>query len=191
MASSTTKTICRWTQCDSPGPYGSVQELADHVRAQHIDCFKSHDIVMCLWEGCRVYNVPCQKKSWLPQHMRRHTNERPYKCIMNGCNQSFSSVQSLHNHLQLHLLPSPIKKKSIKRTKSPPPLIKVGADEAPPAKKPCVLSSERMTSDNDSNQSETVRYSNGGRKKANLKIQLPTNPNLSFCVSPSPLSMNG
>ena len=101
------RNLCRWTGCLQDDPFNTVQELVDHVNTKHVDPFQSEELVLCLWEGCKAYNVPCQKKQWLKQHMRRHTNERPHKCIMNGCNQSFWSAELLSHHLQLHLLPSP------------------------------------------------------------------------------------
>ncbi|XP_011409594.1 PREDICTED: zinc finger protein AEBP2-like [Amphimedon queenslandica] len=110
------KNCCKWTGCTAE-PFETVQELVDHVKSLHVDPLLSQDFVMCLWEGCKVYNVPCQKKQWLGQHMRRHTKERPHKCIMNGCNQSFWSLDALHHHLQLHLLPSPSPSISKKKKK--------------------------------------------------------------------------
>ena len=110
------KNWCKWTGC-TVEPFATVQELVDHVKSLHVDPLLSQDLVMCLWEGCKVYNVPCQKKQWLGQHVRRHTNERPHKCIMNGCNQSFWSTDALNHHLQLHLLPSPSPSISKKRKK--------------------------------------------------------------------------
>lgn len=168
--------LCKWMDCTLPGPYGTVQELADHVRTQHVENFNSQDIVLCLWEGCKVYNVPCQKKSWLPQHMRRHTNERPYKCIMNGCNQSFWSTQALNNHLQLHLLPSPLKAKKTSKRLLTSPSNEVNDQEAPPLKKSCATADG--VSDNESTLSESIK------RKSNLKT-------FSFSASPSPVPMNG
>lgn len=115
ISQSSSRNICQWTDCTCVDPFDTVQELADHVNQVHVESFQTQDLVLCLWKGCKVYNVPCQKKTWLTQHMRRHTNERPHKCIMNGCNQSFWNIDALNHHLQLHLMPSPQKSKKLRK----------------------------------------------------------------------------
>lgn len=40
----------------------------------HITPFRDQDVVVCLWEGCKMYNVPSSSHEWLKRHMQReHT----------------------------------------------------------------------------------------------------------------------
>lgn len=85
----------------------SAEDLVSHVNVTHIESFSGQDVVLCLWGGCKVYNVPSSSYRWLKQHVQQvHMKERPHKCFMNGCNMSFHSVEALQRHLQKHLEPT-------------------------------------------------------------------------------------
>ena len=44
------------------------------MQDSHIAPFSDQDIVVCLWEGCKVYNVPSSSHEWLRRHVQReHT----------------------------------------------------------------------------------------------------------------------
>lgn len=192
---STAKNTCKWSGCTNSGPYETVQELADHVTNEHVELFNVLDFAYCLWEGCKVYNRIVQKKGWLSQHMRRHTNERPHKCLMNGCNQSFWNVETLNNHLQLHLEPSPPQKlkKSKKRLKSANshsfPLMNNSTNSLtpPPLKKFC---NGTVSDDESSSQSDTKK-----KRPLSLKVRIPLHSSIKFssapCTSPLPIPVNG
>lgn len=101
---------CKWSGCEayqSGAEFASVDELARHVRVSHVEPFESQDIVFCQWEGCKVYNVPSSSIQWLRRHVQQsHTKDRPFKCIMNGCNMSFNSREALQRHVNRHLEPT-------------------------------------------------------------------------------------
>lgn len=182
---SSSKRMCRWTGCSKVDPFETVQELADHVNLVHVDIFKSQDLVICLWEGCKAYNVPCQKKLWLAQHMRRHTNERPYKCIMNGCNQSFWNVDALSHHLQLHLLPSPqsSSKKSKKQIDTNSPIINVI-----PSRRSC------GTPPAGSSHGTAVEFESAESSLKHLEVSIPDTTKFhhsSIVCPPQPIAVNG
>ncbi|KAL5475637.1 hypothetical protein EMCRGX_G025479 [Ephydatia muelleri] len=102
---------CKWLGCPCEElVYPCVEDLAHHVKASHIESFAKEESVVCLWEGCRVYNVPSTSYSWLQKHVQQvHTKERPHRCIMNGCSRSFNSADALNRHLQVHFLSPALK----------------------------------------------------------------------------------
>ena len=189
------KNECHWLGCTETGPFPTVDSLVEHVHRCHLAQFNEEEFVVCLWEGCKVFNRPFEKKDWLPQHMRRHTNERPHKCFMNGCNMSFWNVHALQNHLQLHFKPSSRKLKKSMRKKlhcsSPPP---------PPSclpisstKKVCLNGASSQSDDDSSAQMSDVRR----RRQAGgaLKVRIPLHSNIKLStvrqVSPVPVPING
>ena len=195
-SNSLAKNECQWTNCVDKGPYSTVQDLVDHVKDTHLSLFVTEEFVLCLWEGCKVYNIPCQNKSWLPQHMRRHTNERPHKCIMNGCNMSFWNPDSLQNHLQLHLEPSPpkVKKKSQKRTFMSGSHISdtlSGSCNLP--KKMCSNDLSTLSDDDSSSQSDFRKFER--KRPLCLKVKIPLHSSIKFSsvplTSPVPIPING
>lgn len=195
-SNSLAKNECQWTNCVDKGPYSTVQDLVDHVNDTHLSLFVTEEFVLCLWEGCKVYNIPCQNKSWLPQHMRRHTNERPHKCIMNGCNMSFWNPDSLQNHLQLHLAPSPpkVKKKSQKRTFMSSSHISdtlSGSCNLP--KKMCSNDLSTLSDDDSSSQSDFRKFER--KRPLCLKVKIPLHSSIKFSsvplTSPVPIPING
>lgn len=101
---------CKWLGCPCDEVYSCVEDLAHHVKASHIESFAKEESVVCLWDGCRVYNVPSTSYSWLQKHVQQiHTKERPHRCIMNGCSRSFNTPDALSRHLQVHFLSPALK----------------------------------------------------------------------------------
>lgn len=57
---------------------------------------------VCLWEGCKVYNVPSCSFSWIDRHFLSHCGDKPFKCIVDGCGQRFPTQGSLERHVNSH-----------------------------------------------------------------------------------------
>lgn len=198
--SSNGKNDCRWLGCKTPGPFSSVDLLVDHVQKHHLSQFNDTDFVACLWQGCKVFNRPFEKKDWLPQHMRRHTNERPHKCFMNGCNMAFWSPHALQTHVQLHFKPSPVKhKKSMQQNKTcdslapplhPSPSVAVLSDAGGLQNGDLIAISDSITPLK-AEDSHPFDY----KKRLPLKVRIPLNSNVKLSVlencCQTPVPING
>ncbi|XP_025891336.1 zinc finger protein AEBP2 [Nothoprocta perdicaria] len=99
---SSTKSIaynCCWDHCHAC--FSSSPDLADHIRSIHVDGQRG-GVFVCLWKGCKVYNTPSTSQSWLQRHMLTHSGDKPFKCVVGGCNASFASQGGLARHVPTH-----------------------------------------------------------------------------------------
>ncbi|XP_068459921.1 zinc finger protein aebp2-like [Clinocottus analis] len=102
VGSSGVKTVaysCCWDLC--PQCFNSSPDLAEHIRGIHVDGQRG-GVFVCLWKGCKVYNTPSTSQSWLQRHMLTHSGDKPFKCVVGGCNASFASQGGLARHVPSH-----------------------------------------------------------------------------------------
>ncbi|XP_026183257.1 zinc finger protein AEBP2 [Mastacembelus armatus] len=90
---------CCWDHCQLLFP--SSPDLAEHIRATHVDAQRG-GVFVCLWKGCKVYNTPSTSQSWLQRHMLTHSGDKPFKCVVGGCNATFASQGGLARHVPTH-----------------------------------------------------------------------------------------
>lgn len=90
---------CCWDLC--PQYFNSSPDLAEHIRGIHVDGQRG-GVFVCLWKGCKVYNTPSTSQSWLQRHMLTHSGDKPFKCVVGGCNASFASQGGLARHVPSH-----------------------------------------------------------------------------------------
>ncbi|XP_026220021.1 zinc finger protein AEBP2 [Anabas testudineus] len=90
---------CCWDHCQLQFP--SSPDLAEHIRATHVDAQRG-GVFVCLWKGCKVYNTPSTSQSWLQRHMLTHSGDKPFKCVVGGCNATFASQGGLARHVPTH-----------------------------------------------------------------------------------------
>ncbi|XP_075066916.1 zinc finger protein AEBP2 isoform X2 [Mixophyes fleayi] len=90
---------CCWDQCQAC--FSSSPDLADHIRSIHVDGQRG-GVFVCFWKGCKVYNTPSTSQSWLQRHMLTHSGDKPFKCVVGGCNASFASQGGLARHVPTH-----------------------------------------------------------------------------------------
>ncbi|XP_028253173.1 zinc finger protein aebp2-like [Parambassis ranga] len=91
--------ICCWDHCQLHFP--SSPDLAEHIRATHVDGQRG-GVFVCLWKSCKVYNTPSTSQSWLQRHMLTHSGDKPFKCVVGGCNATFASQGGLARHVPTH-----------------------------------------------------------------------------------------
>lgn len=92
--------MCRWTNCYQSLPGGG--DMIDHIRNCHVDAQVNAESFVCLWEGCKVYSKASCSLSWLERHVLTHSGNKPFKCIVDGCGQRFTSQNGLERHVNSH-----------------------------------------------------------------------------------------
>ncbi|XP_074481123.1 zinc finger protein AEBP2 [Sebastes fasciatus] len=90
---------CCWDHCQLL--FLSSPDLAEHIRTSHVDGQRG-GVFVCLWKGCKVYNTPSTSQSWLQRHMLTHSGDKPFKCVVGGCNATFASQGGLARHVPTH-----------------------------------------------------------------------------------------
>ncbi|XP_051546758.1 zinc finger protein AEBP2 [Myxocyprinus asiaticus] len=90
---------CCWDQCHML--FNTSPDLAEHIRGVHVDGQRG-GVFVCLWKGCKVYNTPSTSQSWLQRHMLSHSGDKPFKCVVGGCNATFASQGGLARHVPTH-----------------------------------------------------------------------------------------
>ncbi|XP_054880260.1 zinc finger protein aebp2-like isoform X2 [Poeciliopsis prolifica] len=90
---------CCWDDCQLL--FSSSPDLAEHIRSVHVDGQRG-GVFVCLWKNCKVYNTPSTSQSWLQRHMLTHSGDKPFKCVVGGCNATFASQGGLARHVPTH-----------------------------------------------------------------------------------------
>lgn len=98
--------ICAWEGCTA-GDMGNMDKLVDHIHAEHIEMRQKK--YTCEWTDCARKSYAHASGYALKAHMRSHTRQKPFYCVVPGkflC-QMIDSLdlahicrmrQSLHTH---------------------------------------------------------------------------------------------
>ena len=113
---------CCWRDC---GVRISDGDLKDHILSSHVVAEQEEDkkIYRCRWEGCKVYGCPSSSQVWIQRHILQHAGTKPFRCIVEGCGQRFSSEGALERHVNSHF-----------NTQQPPPVKPQRSREDTPSK---------------------------------------------------------
>lgn len=84
---------CDWEDCDE----SSVEDITAHIN-KHIELQKEYNA--CMWIGCKRFREKQSNKYTLQAHVRKHTNEKPYKCTK--CTKKYTRSDALNKHLKHH-----------------------------------------------------------------------------------------
>ncbi|XP_018417921.1 PREDICTED: zinc finger protein AEBP2 isoform X2 [Nanorana parkeri] len=109
---------CCWDHCQTC--FSSSPDLAEHIRSLHVDGQRG-GVFVCFWKGCKVYNTPSTSQSWLQRHMLTHSGDKPFKCVVGGCNASFASQGGLARHVPTHFSQQNSSKMSSHKSKEDSP----------------------------------------------------------------------
>ena len=90
---------CKWLRCSS---VLESSVLIDHLRLVHIETQKRSEKFICHWTGCKVYGRPSSSQTWLERHVLIHSGDKPFRCIVAGCGQRFTSQSGLERHVNGH-----------------------------------------------------------------------------------------
>lgn len=90
--------VCLWRDCNTP--FDSMDKLNEHVAENHIGSGKA--CYSCDWQGCHRQQKPFTKRHKMYNHLRTHTGERPFRCLVPGCDKKFSRPDSLTTHTKTH-----------------------------------------------------------------------------------------
>lgn len=74
-------TVCRWEGCDA-GDLGNMDLLVQHIRDEHIGGRQKK--YLCEWTDCSRKGQTHASGYALRAHMRSHTREKPFYCILPG-----------------------------------------------------------------------------------------------------------
>lgn len=72
--------VCLWRDCGMT--LDSMVALNEHVAELHIGSGKAS--YSCSWQGCPRLLKPFTKRHKMYNHLRTHTGERPFRCLVPG-----------------------------------------------------------------------------------------------------------
>ncbi|KAI9239533.1 MAG: hypothetical protein BYD32DRAFT_366199, partial [Podila humilis] len=90
--------VCKWRGCGQE--FEAMNLLNEHVAEQHIGGGKA--CYSCDWLDCPRNMKPFTKRHKMYNHLRTHTGERPFRCLVPGCDKKFSRPDSLTTHTKTH-----------------------------------------------------------------------------------------
>ncbi|XP_064595597.1 zinc finger protein jing-like [Liolophura sinensis] len=95
---------CKWSKC---GASLDPATLMDHIKQTHVESQTGNETFVCLWEKCKVYNKTSCSLSWLDRHILCHSGNKPFRCIVEGCDLRFPSQHTLERHVNNHFNTQP------------------------------------------------------------------------------------
>ncbi|KAH7640814.1 Transcription factor IIIA [Dermatophagoides farinae] len=85
---------CKFEGCEKK--FKTIIGLKKHCREFH---YNMKAEISCEWPDCTAV---FSNKSAMVNHMRIHTNERPYQCTWQDCGKWFRLKETLKRHIKLH-----------------------------------------------------------------------------------------
>ncbi|XP_075972618.1 AE binding protein 2 jing isoform X2 [Anticarsia gemmatalis] len=95
-----TVTVCLWENCKRE--FDGDPDLLEHLQSVHVEPQAGKENYVCLWEQCKVRGKPSCSRLWLERHTLTHGGNKPFKCIVDGCERRFSTQTLLERHVNNH-----------------------------------------------------------------------------------------
>ncbi|XP_047023708.1 uncharacterized protein LOC124632789 isoform X1 [Helicoverpa zea] len=95
-----TVTVCLWENCKRE--FDGDPDLLEHLQSVHVETQAGKENYVCLWEQCKVRGKPSCSRLWLERHTLSHGGNKPFKCIVDGCERRFSTQTLLERHVNNH-----------------------------------------------------------------------------------------
>ena len=95
---------CLWKDCGVSVNLTCGQSLLEHIHSVHVasqaasqssstssSSSETTERYVCEWEGCKVQGRTSSSRAWLERHVLTHGGNKPFRCIVESCDQRFSS----------------------------------------------------------------------------------------------------
>ncbi|XP_041973447.1 zinc finger protein jing homolog isoform X2 [Aricia agestis] len=92
--------LCLWENCKKI--FDSDMDLLDHLQSIHVESQAGKENYVCNWVGCKVRGKPSCSRLWLERHALSHGGNKPFRCIVEGCDRRFSTQILLERHVNNH-----------------------------------------------------------------------------------------
>lgn len=93
--------FCRWDGCGTR--FKDLDSMAQHIWKNHVSgATRAHASSVgyeCRWEDCPRHGAPVHSRHALITHIRTHTGEVPYYCIVPECRKIFTRPEAIPRHL--------------------------------------------------------------------------------------------
>ncbi|KAF2234945.1 hypothetical protein EV356DRAFT_523540 [Viridothelium virens] len=90
-------TVCKWDGCDA-GDLKNMDNLVQHIHDSHIGAKRQR--YSCEWGDCARKGTAHASGYALRAHMRSHTREKPFYCLLPECDRSFTRSDALAKHMR-------------------------------------------------------------------------------------------